>query len=106
MRHEQYKTKRYAAVEAEATNRACVLAHQANCPLYVVHVMCKDAARTINEHRARGAVIFGESTAAGLATDGTHYYHTCWRHAAGHIMSPPLSDQPDTKNVLMQALAA
>ena len=30
-----------------------------------------------------GAVVFGEAIAAGLGTDGTNYWHTCWRHAAG-----------------------
>lgn len=41
-------------LEAEATNRACVMASQANCPLYVVHVMSKGAARAIAHHRQKG----------------------------------------------------
>ena len=41
-------------LEAEATNRACVLANETNCPLYVVHVMCKGAADAIIEHRSKG----------------------------------------------------
>jgi hypothetical protein len=53
-----------------------------------------------------GAVVFGEPIAAGLGTDGTHYYHTCWRHAAGHVLSPPLSDDASTPNALMDMLAA
>ena len=55
-------------IEEEATNRACVLAIQANCPLYVVHVMSKRAAQVVAYHRRHGAVIFGEPIAAGLAT--------------------------------------
>ena len=55
--------------------RACVLANQVKCPLYVVHVMSKSAAEIIMNKRRQGSVIFGEPIAASLATDGTHYYH-------------------------------
>ncbi|KIH51074.1 hypothetical protein ANCDUO_18843 [Ancylostoma duodenale] len=44
----------FLQLEAEATNRACVMASQANCPLYVVHVMSKGAAKAIAEHRQKG----------------------------------------------------
>jgi dihydropyrimidinase len=93
-------------LEAEATNRACVLAQQANCPLYVVHVMSKGAARAIADNRARGCVVFGEPIAAGLGADGTAYFHTCWRHAAAHVLSPPLSTDTNTPDALMDLLAA
>ena len=52
-----------------------------------------------------GKVIFGESIVASLGTDGTHYYDRCWRHAAGHVMSPPLRIDQLTPSYLMDLLA-
>ncbi|XP_040575034.1 dihydropyrimidinase [Lepeophtheirus salmonis] len=91
-------------IETEAVFRACTLANQVKCPLYVVHVMGKPAAETIIRHRNRGAVVFGEPIAASLACDGQHYYHSCWRHAAGYVLSPPLREDPSTPAFLMDLL--
>ena len=102
---EGHPLSRPEEVETEATLRACVLAHQMNCPLYVVHVMSKGAAKIIKERREFGAVILGEPIAASLATNGTHYYHRCWRHAAGYVLSPPLREDVTTPDYLMQLLA-
>jgi dihydropyrimidinase len=49
--------------------------------------------------------VFGEPIAAGLGTDGTHYWHKCWRHAAGYVMGPPLRPDPSTPEYLMDMLA-
>ena len=70
-------------VEGEATQRAIVIADQASCPVYIVHVMSKSAADAVCQSRRKGFVCFGEPIAAGLGVHGGHYWHTCWRHAAG-----------------------
>ncbi|CAJ0602786.1 unnamed protein product [Cylicocyclus nassatus] len=103
---EGHPQSRPEELEAEATNRACMMATQANCPVYIVHCMTKGAAKAIADHRQRGYVVFGEPIAAGLALDGSHYYNPDWEHAARYVMSPPLSRDPTTPDFLMDMLAA
>ncbi len=76
--------------EEEATMRAVTLANQTSCPLYVSPVMSSSAAEVIRRKRAKGIVVFGETTPAALACDGAEYWNSCWRHAAGFVCSPPI----------------
>lgn len=73
-------------VEAEATHRAITIADQVGAPVYIVHVMSKLAAEEVARAKSRGAVVYGEALAAGLGSDGSHYFNRCWRHAAGHVL--------------------
>lgn len=102
---EGHPLSRPEEIETEAVMRACTMANQLDCPLYVVHVMSKTAADIIINWRNQGLVVFGEPIAASLACDGTHYYHRCWRHAAGYVLSPPLREDITTPDYLMQLLA-
>lgn len=92
-------------LEAEATQRAIAIGDTTNCPVYIVHVMSKSSAKVISDARRQGSVVIGEAIAAGVGTDGTHYFNKCWRHSAGHVMSPPLRDDPSTPGYLMDLLA-
>lgn len=90
--------------EAEATHRAIAIADQVNVPLFVVHVMSKSAAYEVARAKAAGINVYGEPLAVGLACDGREYYNKDWRHAAGYVMSPPIREDPTTKDYLMRAL--
>ena len=67
--------------------------------------MSKSAADIVSSKRRQGHIVFGEPIAASLGTDGTHYYHKCWRHAAAHVMGPPLRPDTETPKYLMDLLA-
>jgi len=52
-----------------------------------------------------GKVVFGEVIAAALTVDGSHYFNKCWRHAAGHVVSPPLRQGSLTAEHLLDLLS-
>jgi dihydropyrimidinase len=47
--------------EAEATNRAIMLARLTGAPLYIVHMSAKQAVRVLQENRDEGYNVFGET---------------------------------------------
>ncbi len=53
--------------QGEATGRAIRLAAHVNTPLYVVHVMSKDALQEVISGRAAGYRVIGEAVASAIA---------------------------------------
>lgn len=76
-------------VEAEAANRAIMLADMAGCPLYVVHTSCREAHEAIARARAAGKRVYGEPLIQHLVLDEGEYLNRDWAHAARRVMSPP-----------------
>jgi dihydropyrimidinase len=74
--------------EAEATNRAVMLAHIAGCPLYVVHVSCRESAEPIAIARARGWRTWGETCTQYLFIDETRLEEPDFV-GAKYVYTPP-----------------
>jgi dihydropyrimidinase len=74
--------------EAEATNRAIQLARLAGCPLYVVHVSCKEAIEPIAAARARGWRTWAETCTQYLFIDETHLDQPDFE-GAKYVYTPP-----------------
>lgn len=104
---EGHLQSRPEAIEVEATKRVITLASQVNCPIYIVHVMSGEAAEEIARARNNGAVVYGETIAAAYGTEagsGGHVFDHCYRSAAGHVMSPPLREDPKNGEKLINML--
>ena len=70
--------------------RACVLANQVGCPLFISSLSSGMASDVVKKRKEKGCVVAGEVTAAGLACDGSNYWNKSWSHAAAFVCSPPL----------------
>jgi dihydropyrimidinase len=75
--------------EGEATNRAIQLARIAGCPLYVVHVSCKEAIDPIARARANDWHAWGETCTQYLFIDETALDQPDFE-GAKYVASPPL----------------
>ena len=85
-------------------SRACTLAKQVDVPLLICSPTSLDAIEIIKEFKKKGMTVIGEPSAASLAGDGSHYFNKCWSHADAFVTSPPLRDDPLTKDKLDEAL--
>ncbi len=74
--------------EGEATNRAIQLARVAGCPLYVVHVSCKEAVDPIMRARESGWDVHGETCTQYFFVDETFLERPDFE-GAKYVYTPP-----------------
>lgn len=99
---EGHYLSRKESVESEAVHRVISIAESANVPLYIVHVMSKEASEEVMRARNKGLLVYGETLASTLGTDGTKLFDKNWDVAARYVMSPCLSPDPTTKTHMMK----
>ncbi len=78
-------------LEGEATNRAIQLARIAGCPLYVVHVTCREAVDPIRRAREQGWRVWGETCTQYFFVDETFLARPDFE-GAKYVYSPPARD--------------
>jgi dihydropyrimidinase len=88
--------------EGEATNRAIQLARVAGCPLYVVHVSCKEAIEPIATARAKGWDVWGETCTQYFFVDYTFLERPNFE-GAKYVYTPPPRDKAN-QEVLWDAV--
>lgn len=91
-------------VEAEATNRAIMLAEVAGAPICIAHVTSAGAARHVAEARARGAFVTAETCPQYLVLDDSVYDVGGGCEVAKYVCSPPMRERSHI-DALWKALA-
>lgn len=87
-----HATTRPAGVEGEATGRAIFLAEQADAPIYIVHLTCKEALDKVRAARDRGLPVYAETCPQYLALSVDNYDEPDFE-GAKYVCSPPLRDK-------------
>jgi dihydropyrimidinase len=89
--------------EAEAVNRAIMLARMTGAPLYIVHMSAKQAVEVLQKHKDEGWNVFGETCPQYLLLDDSVYDKPDFEGAA-YVMSPPIRPKGH-QEVLWNALS-
>ena len=89
--------------EAEAAQRVLALAQVAQCPLYIVHVTCRETLEAIGQARARGQEVYAEVCVQHLLLSDEEYEREGFE-GAKFVLSPPLRPR-NHQGALWKALA-
>lgn len=94
---------RPAVIEAEAVERAIMLASLADAPLYVVHLTSRVALAALAKARLEGRKVYGETCPQYLLLDESLYNLPDFE-GAKYVISPPLRGEQD-RQALWHGLA-
>lgn len=89
--------------EAEAANRVLTLAAIVGCPLYIVHVTCRETLDMIERAKAMGQEVYAEICTQHLLLSQDDYERPGFE-GAKYVLAPPLRDKANWAP-LWQALA-
>lgn len=90
-------------IEEEAVKRVCTLARHSNVPLIIDQPTSLSAIEVIRAQKEKGQVVVGQASALSMTKNGSEYYNESWSKAAASVTSPPLRDQPDVQNQILEA---
>ena len=89
-------------MEARAVKRVLEMAQLSYCPVYIVHVSCKESIDYIKEAQLQGQLVYAETCPHYLLLDDSKYNEN-FDHTAPFVLSPPLRKKED-QAVLWDAL--
>ncbi|XP_065165459.1 dihydropyrimidinase isoform X2 [Atheta coriaria] len=96
---EGHELSRPESVEAEAVNRACVIAKAVEAPLCIDNVTTGESGEVIKEAQANGQIVYGASHVHNLSMIGNpNVIYT--------IASPPLRSNPEAPEKLWDLIAS
>ncbi|XP_044765123.1 dihydropyrimidinase isoform X2 [Coccinella septempunctata] len=96
---EGHELSRPEEVEAEAVNRACVIANQVKAPIYIDHVQSEQSGKIIAERRSMGQVVFGAVTPSLIGVGGDP-------NNINLVSAPPIYSNPENASRLLGYLAS
>jgi dihydropyrimidinase len=89
--------------ESDAVKRIVDMAHEAKCPLYVVHVSTKESLKYIVNAQQSGQSVFAETCPHYLVLD-KRVYQGSFEQTVKYVLSPPLREEAD-QDALWNGLA-
>ncbi len=90
-------------IEEEAVKRVCTLARHSNVPLIIDQPTSKSAIEVIRSQKEKGQVVVGQALALSMVKNGSEYYSENWSKAAAAVTSPPLRDDADVQECIIDA---
>jgi len=90
-------------VEGEGTARAINIAGMCGCPIYIVHLTCKESLVSVVRARKEGKPVWAETCIQYLVLDSDTCYASEDFEVSKYILSPPLRPA-ENKDILWDAL--